>query len=267
MNSEIILNVDQIEKAFGNNGDRLLVLNKISFQIQKGEFMSIIGPSGCGKTTLLEILAKLQTPSAGKITVDNSFSANENSIHNTLSIIVFQQYNRSLFPFMTVASNINFSLDSIKTLSKKEKEKRLKESLAVTGLSKFSNYYPWQLSGGMQQRVAIARVLAVRPMILLLDEPFASLDTQTRYILEDELTSITQKYNLTVIYVTHDIDSAIYMGKRIILLSKLPAQILADIKIDLPYPRDQITTRAAPKFSEYREYLYNLLKQQIENHR
>lgn len=252
-----MLTVSNLSKSFPNENGQLDVLDNISFSLQPGDFLSIVGPSGCGKTTLLEIVGSLQSASSGKIETQK---VKINNNHSDLSLFVFQQYNRSMLPFLTVAGNVQFVLESIKGITHEEKIKRVEESLAITKLTEFAKYYPWQLSGGMQQRVAFARVVAARPKILLLDEAFGSLDTQTTYELEDELLSLTNKYNLTTIYVTHDIGSAIYCGKRLIVLSALPANIVSDIKNELPYPRNQIETRNDKRFLECRKEIYSLIK-------
>jgi NitT/TauT family transport system ATP-binding protein len=257
MNSSPVLKVTNLSKSFPTENGKLEVLDNISFSLQSGDFLSIVGPSGCGKSTLLEILASLQSASSGKV---EKQKAKINNNHSNLSLFVFQQYNRSMLPFLTVAGNVHFVLDSIKAITKQEKIERVKESLAITKLTDFENYYPWQLSGGMQQRVAFARIVAARPKIVLLDEAFGSLDAQTTYELEDELLDLTNKYNLTTIYVTHDIGSAIYCGKRIIVLSGLPANIISDINNELPYPRHQIDTRNDKRFLEYRKEIYSLIK-------
>jgi len=257
MNSTPILKVADLSKSFPTDNGKLNVLDNISFNLQHGDFLSIVGPSGCGKSTLLEIVASLQSASSGKVETQK---VKLNNNHSDLSLFVFQQYNRSMLPFLTVTGNVQFVLDSIKGISQQEKIKRVEESLAITKLTEFAKYYPWQLSGGMQQRVAFARVVAARPKIVLLDEAFGSLDAQTTYELEDELLDLTNKYNLTTIYVTHDIGSAIYCGKRIIALSGLPANIIRDIKNELPYPRHQIDTRNDKRFLEYRKEIYSLIK-------
>jgi len=263
MKPQVILTIKDIYKSFDKDGSKSLVLDGICLDVNKGEFISLIGPSGCGKTTFLEILAKLQNLSSGQVTLRNLEEPGHDG-QNHRCLMVFQQYNRSLFPFMTVAENIKFALRSLKNIDQKLKKERIQDVLSVTRLSSFYNYYPWQLSGGMQQRLALARALAVRPTILLLDEPFASLDAQSKYLLEDETISLAKKFNLTVIYVTHDIDSAIYCGTRVILFSALPARILLDTQNNLPDPRHQLKTRRDPRFLEAREKLYNLLKPQIK---
>lgn len=254
-----ILKITGLSKSFPNEDGELKVLDNISFNLESGDFLSIVGPSGCGKTTLLEIIASLQSASSGKVEIDKN---NINSHHSDLALFVFQQYNRSMLPFLTVAGNVQFVLESIPNLSSIEKANRVKESLELTKLSKFEDYYPWQLSGGMQQRVAFARIVAARPKIVLLDEAFGSLDAQTTYDLEDELLELTRKYKLTTIYVTHDIGSAIYCGRRIMALSSIPANIIADIENSIPYPRHQIETRNDIRFLDFRKKIYSLIKNQ-----
>lgn len=262
MAPEVILRVTDLEKRFPRNGGSLSVLDGISFEVRRGDLISIVGPSGCGKTTLLEILARLQEPTSGSVVF--SRTQNNDDLHSDISLIVFQQYNRSLYPFMSVASNVRFALDAIEGLPRSEKDDRIDEALRVTGLSSFASYYPWELSGGMQQRVALARAIAVRPMTLLLDEAFGSLDTQTRANLEDELLGLAEKYGLTVLYVTHDIDSAVYFGQRIMALSALPTQVLTLFDNEIPFPRNQIETRRDERFLAYREQLFTLLKNEKE---
>lgn len=254
-----LLSVRDLVKCFPRNGNQglLRVLDRVSFDVKQGEFISIVGPSGCGKTTLIEVIAGLQNATEGHVEVARQ---RRDGAHvgtgSALSLIVFQQYNRTLYPFMSVAKNIGFALDSCPGISKKEKRKRVDEALSITGLADFDAAYPWELSGGMQQRVAIARAIVARPRLLLLDEPFGSLDTQTKNTLEDELLSLVSKFGLTAIYVTHDIDSALYCGSRVMLLTARPARMARVLDSDLPYPRDQIETRKHPLFLEYREVLY-----------
>ncbi len=252
-----ILKVKVLSKSFPTDSGELKVLNSLNFNLEAGNFLSIVGPSGCGKTTLLEVIASLQKPTSGSIEINPNNSAGLSD----LSLIVFQQYNRSMLPFLTVRENIRFVLESLPQLSQSEKSDRVDESLRITKLTKFSEYYPWQLSGGMQQRVAFARIIAARPKLVLLDETFGSLDAQTTHTLEDELLELVRKYNFTTIYVTHDIESAIYCGSRIIVLSSIPATIVKDISNKLPYPRNQIETKNDKRFLEYRNEIYSLIKQ------
>ncbi len=251
-----ILIVDNLSKIFHNDSYDLKVLDNISFELGAGEFLSIVGPTGCGKTTLLEIIGSLKTATGGKVEINGNVQNND---HSDLVLFVFQQYNRSMLPFLTVEGNIRFVLESIPNLLPADKNDRINESLEITKLADFSDYYPWQLSGGMQQRVAFARIVAARPKIVLLDEAFGSLDTQTTYELEDELLDLVNKYNLTTIYVTHDIGSALYCGNRIFTLSPIPSKIISVIENEISYPRHQIETRNDVRFLDYRKEIYSLI--------
>jgi len=222
----------------------LKVLDNISFAIPKSSITGIIGQSGCGKTTLLEIIAGFQSPTSGNIWIEDNF----------IPFVIFQQYNKTLFPYLNLEQNVEIALRK----DNKKKEKSL-EALHTVGLDKFSKYYPWQLSGGMQQRVCIARALAVRSPVILLDEPFSSLDTLSKHKLEDDLLKIINQFQITCLYVTHDIDSAIYFSNRIIVLNKHPAYVINDFEINLGDSRNQIETRKSNEFLMYREDVYSML--------
>ena len=220
------------------------VLDNISFAIPKSSITGIIGQSGCGKTTLLEIIAGFQSPTSGNIWIEDNF----------IPFVIFQQYNKTLFPYLNLEQNVEIALRK----DNKKKEKSL-EALHTVGLDKFSKYYPWQLSGGMQQRVCIARALAVRSPVILLDEPFSSLDTLSKHKLEDDLLKIINQFQITCLYVTHDIYSAIYFSNRIIVLNKHPAYVINDFEINLGDSRNQIETRKSNEFLMYREDVYSML--------
>jgi len=240
-----IINVNNLSKEYQlENGGCLKVLDNISFSIPKSSITGILGQSGCGKTTLLEIIAKLQPPTDGNVRIAD----------NIIPFVIFQQYNKTLFPYLNLEKNVEIALGK----DKKKKEKSL-EALHIVGLEKFTKYYPWQLSGGMQQRVCVARALAIKSPIILLDEPFSALDTLSKYKLEDDLLEIANKYNITYLYVTHDIDSAIYFSDRIIVLNKRPAFIINDFEIKLGDTRNQIETKKSNEFLKYREDVYKML--------
>jgi len=237
-----IIKVNNLSKEYKlENGDCLKVLDNISFTIPKTSITGILGQSGCGKTTLLEIMAGLQLPSNGEVWIAD----------NIIPFIIFQQYNKTLFPYLDIEKNVEIALGK----DKERKEKSL-EALHIVGLGKFIKYYPWQLSGGMQQRVCIARALAIKSPIILLDEPFSSLDSLSKYILEDDLLKIAKQYKITCLYVTHDIDSAIYFSNRIIVFNKCPAYIIKDFEVELGDTRNQIETRKSSEFLKYREDAY-----------
>lgn len=228
-------------------GERdLHVLDSLAFSIEEGSFTSIVGPSGCGKTTILRCVSGLQRPSSGRVTI----AGREVTQPTDGMTLVFQEYNRSLFPWRSVLSNVIFPIED-KVEKSKAKERAI-QLLTELGLNGFETYYPWQLSGGMQQRVAIARALAPNPKILLMDEPFASVDAQTRTALEDQLLSVWKDRRLTILFVTHDIEEAVYVSQRVIVLSRRPTRVVDNLTVDLPYPRDQLTTRSDAKFLSYR---------------
>jgi len=172
--------------------------------------------------------------------------------------LVFQEYNRSLFPWMSVRRNVEMPLKK-RMRSRQERHQAVSEALAAVGLSGFENRYPWQLSGGMQQRVAIARAIAYRPEILLMDEPFASVDAQTRSELEDLVLRVRREFGVTVLFVTHDIDEAVYLADRVVILSPPPCEVQEVLDIDLPRPRNQTSTKELPKYSQLRAYVYRAI--------
>ncbi len=239
----MLLKLDHVSKSFENKQ----VLSDISFEIDNGEFVSIIGPSGGGKSTLLNIISNLLEPSTGRVL----FQSDPNSLRPTM---IFQEYNKTLFPWKNVYKNINFFLPN---LSEGERKKRTQKYINLVHLNDAIGKYPSELSGGMQQRVAIARALAYEPKLLLMDEPFGSLDANIRRELELQLLDIWKMLHTTILFVTHDIDEAVFMSSRILVLAGTPATIVDDIKIKLPYPRDYIKTKSATLYNKYREQVYN----------
>jgi NitT/TauT family transport system ATP-binding protein len=225
----------------------------LSFTVGTGELVCVVGPSGCGKSTLLRTISGLIRPTQGEISLHGD---EVRGVPDDLAV-VFQDYSRSLFPWLTVQKNVEFPLR--RTLGRAERRARAAEALEWVGLSAAGRKYPWQLSGGMQQRVAIARALAYRPALLLMDEPFASVDAQTRFELEDLLLKVRTEQDTTVLVVTHDIDESVYLGDRILVLSTSPASVVADLKVDLPARRDQITTRESEAFVALRAEVARLL--------
>lgn len=245
---ETILEVSRLEKCYVVGGKKKnSAIQDVSFKVLKGEFLCLVGPSGAGKTTLLKCLSGLLAPTSGEIRLDgNKVTAPPDKMG-----LVFQDYGRSLLPWLTVRSNVMLPLRG-KGISKMEMEARTAESLTAVGLADVRDLYPWQLSGGMQQRVAIARALSYRPEILLMDEPFASVDAQTRMDLEDQMQPIQDRFGVTVLLVTHDIDESIYLGDRVVVLSASPARIEKTVEVGLPKPRDQINTKGMVRFGELR---------------
>jgi len=246
-----ILRVCNLHKVYTAAGAATIALNGIDLDVETGSFISIIGPSGCGKSTLLQIMAGLATPSSG----DVFFGTTRVQEPPRDVVYVFQQYTRSLFPWKTVERNVAFGLENKGTMSRAEIAARTREMIGLVRLSGFERHYPWQLSGGMQQRVAIARALACRPAVLLMDEPFSAVDALTRVGLQELLRSLCRELAVTVVFVTHDVDEGVYLSSRIIALTRAPGTIAIDMPIELPAPRDQITTRALPAYLDYRARL------------
>jgi NitT/TauT family transport system ATP-binding protein len=251
-----ILEVSALTKTYQAGAGLRPVLSGISLQVDRGEFVCIVGPSGAGKSTLLRCIAGLLAPSSGSILLDRQ------PVHEPPPklAIVFQDYSRSLMPWMSVTKNVMLPLRA-KGYSKREQAARADAALAAVGLAQAGAQYPWQLSGGMQQRVAIARALAYEPEALLMDEPFASVDAQTRADLEDLILSVRDRFGMTVLLVTHDIDESVYLADRVVVLSGSPATVREEITVDLPRPRDQLSTKLLPRFSELRAHVMTLIRE------
>ena len=251
MDSEVI-RVEGIRKAFRSGKRETLAIEHVELALREGEFVSIVGPSGCGKTTLLRCISGLVPTDTGRVLYRGE------AVQGVLPAlqIVFQEYNRSLFPWLSVAKNVRFPLSGV---DKGEADERVAEALRLVGLDDFADHYPWQLSGGMQQRVAIARSVAARAQLLLMDEPFASVDAQTRISLEMMLLELWERLSLSVLFVTHDIEEAIFLSDRVLVLSRRPSSVIAEIEVDLPRPRDELKTKELPRFLELRERIYGLV--------
>ncbi|GAA3189884.1 ABC transporter ATP-binding protein [Dactylosporangium siamense] len=246
-----MLEVNGLRKVYDGHGRRVEALADLTFKLDDGEFVCLVGPSGCGKTTLLRCVAGLLRPTAGEVRVAGRLVTGP---PDGLAV-VFQEYGRSLFPWLRVHENVGLPL------SGPRKPGLGKEALAAVGLAEARDAYPWQLSGGMQQRVAIARAIAFEPKVLLMDEPFAAVDAQTRADLEDLIREVWRRLGVTLLFVTHDIDEAVYLGQRVIVLSASPTTILDTLDVDLPAGRDQLTTRAAPRFTQLRGRVYTHIQQ------
>ena len=247
-----MLSVQNLQYAYSSQAP---VIADVSFEVMSGEILSIVGPSGCGKTTLLKILAGLLQPVSGSVYFQRGLVA---GVPDGLAM-VFQEYSRSLLPWSTVHANVELPL-RYKGIEQSARTQLVSDSLEAVGLSGFGQYYPWQLSGGMQQRVAIARALAYQPKVLLMDEPFASVDAQTRADLEDLVAAVRQRYGITIVFITHDIDEAVYLSDRVVVLSKSPTTVLDLVTTNLPQPRDQIATKALPHFVEIRSVIAQLIR-------
>jgi NitT/TauT family transport system ATP-binding protein len=244
-----------VQKLYHQYGPHAVAIEDISFQVKQGELVAVVGPSGCGKSTLLKALAGLMRHSGGVIRLHDRIVRD---VPEGLAM-VFQDYGRSLYPWMRVGANVELPL-RYQPVSHDERIKRVAESLQAVGLAHAADLYPWQLSGGMQQRVAIARALAYRPVLLLMDEPFASVDAQTRAELEDLLIYVRDLFKITIVVVTHDIDEAVYLSDRVIVLSKAPSHVLAEVAVELPRKRDQIATKALDLFIALRSQIATLIR-------
>jgi len=252
-----ILAAEGLRKQFGAGDTTFLAIENVSFTLQRGEFVCIVGPSGAGKTTLLNCLTGLMSPSSGTV----EFEGKPIASPPAGMAVVFQDYGRSLFPWLNVAHNVAFPLRG-KGIDRSEIDARVDSALVAVGLRDTRRKYPWQLSGGMQQRVAIARALAYKPDCLVMDEPFASVDAQTRFELEDLLLQVRHDYGISVLFVTHDIDEAVYLSDRVVVLTRSPASVREVITVDLERPRDQAKTRRDPLFSDLRTTLFELVQTQ-----
>lgn len=231
------------------------ILKDINFSASAGEFVCIVGPSGAGKTTLLQCLAGLRQPTSGEI----RFKGKKVTAPPAELAVVFQDYSRSLMPWLSAQENIALPLKSA-GMGKRQREEKALAALEEVGLAAAANLYPWELSGGMQQRVAIARALAYEPALVIMDEPFASVDAQTRADLEDLTLRIKDRLGITVVLVTHDIDEAVYLSDRVVALSGRPATVADVVEVDLGGNRDQILTKERPEFAGLRSRLYRLIR-------
>lgn len=253
------LYVDAVNKTYGTGATAKQVLINTSAVINSKQFVSIVGPSGCGKSTLLMIMAGLLSPSGGQVRLgDRAIDGPPMGLS-----VVFQDYSRSLFPWLTVERNLSMAATAYK-IPKAELKDRVEHALHSVGLAGSGDMYPWQMSGGMQQRVAIARALVVEPTVMLMDEPFAAVDAQTRADLEDLVLRVRAEYQVTVVFVTHDIDEAVYMADQVIVMAAGPGRIVANIPVELPRPRDQVETKLDPLFSELRSKVFQLVMRPAE---
>ena len=248
-----LLQADEVGKTYvSEKGASTEAIGSVSFSVREGEFVAVVGPSGCGKTTLLRTIAGLLQPSRGELTFQGQPVT---SVPDGFGV-VFQEYNRSLFPWLSVRDNVEFGL---RNLSRKMRHPRATEALRRVHLGDVEEHYPWQLSGGMQQRVAIARALATHPRVLLMDEPFASVDAQTRISLELMTAEISAELGLTTVLITHDIDEAIFLADRVVVLSARPSHVVTEVVVELERPRDELEAKADPRFLEYRRVIHDAI--------
>jgi NitT/TauT family transport system ATP-binding protein len=242
----VALRIENVGKDFGI----FSALEGVSFEVENGEFVCLIGPTGCGKTTLLRLISGLETPSWGRIVWSDSLRENEIGF-------VFQEY--ALFPWRTVKKNIEFGLE-VKKIDREERERVVQRYIELVKLKGFESYYPKELSGGMKQRVGIARALANGAETILMDEPFASLDFQTRNLMQQELLEIWERERKTVLFVTHNVEEALFLGDKVILFTCLPGRVKEIIPISLPRPR----SRTEANFISLMEHILNLLRDEIK---
>jgi len=259
---DVVLDVRGLAKTYAGQNRSVEAIRDLTFSITRGQLVCIVGPSGAGKTTLLRCIAGLLDTTGGEIVLDGEKVTGP----PRGMAIVFQEYGRSLFPWMTVQQNVERPLIERK-VPKADRKRIVAEALEAVGLSDSTHAHPWQLSGGMQQRVAIARAVAYEPQVLIMDEPFAAVDAQTRADLEDLVRALWKRLGVTVLFVTHDIDESVYLGQRILVLSNRPTVILEDVLVDLPDERDQLGTRSTARFAELRAHLYELIQKAKQGQR
>lgn len=248
------INCENIGVVFGSGDSKVQAVKDVSLHVNPGEFVSLIGPSGCGKSTILSIVAGFLKPTSGEATVDGAKITKPGSDRG----VVFQQY--SLFPWLTVRKNVEFGLRmSGEPLANREQKART--LLGLAGLLAFENHYPDQLSGGMKQRIGIVRALATSPQVLLMDEPFGALDTQTRVVMQEILTNMWQQFRISVLFITHDIEESVFLSDRVYVMTSRPGRIKAEIKVPLPRPRTP-DMHDLPEFVELVHKLKGLIREE-----
>lgn len=245
---------DNIGVVFGSGPTAVEAVRDVTIKVQPGEFVSLIGPSGCGKSSLLNMLAGFTRPTRGTVRVDNVSIKKPGPDRG----VVFQQY--SLFPWMSVRKNVEFGL-KMSGVTAPQREAQARTLLGLAGLLAFENHYPDQLSGGMKQRIGIVRALATSPQVLLMDEPFGALDTQTRTVMQEILTNIWQKFRLSVLFITHDIEESVFLSDKIYVMTARPGRIKAELMVPLPRPRTAEMTRC-PVFTELVNELKTLIREE-----
>lgn len=251
------VSVSQLSKTFAHKKQQTLAFKDLNFHIKQGEFFCILGPSGCGKTSLLRSIAGLDEPTTGELNIQSANLSTPARVG-----MVFQEH--GLFPWMTVGHNIRFLLENNEGMKNRDLDAIVTEFIELVGLTKFTDYFPHQLSGGMRQRVSIARSFANEPDILLMDEPFVFLDYQTRCALHGLLLDIWQHKKKTLIFVTHDIEEAVFLADRVLVMSAHPGTVKTIIDIELPRPRELLSLRKMPRFQRQVSELMELLREECE---
>ncbi len=245
------IKIENVSMRFGQGVGEIDAIHNVSLHINPSEFVTLIGPSGCGKSTLLSMVAGFQMPTEGTVKMDDKEIEGPGADRG----VVFQQY--SLFPWLTVRKNVEFGL-KMKGINSNEREKAARILIGLAGLSAFENHYPDMMSGGMKQRVGIVRALATSPQVLLMDEPFGALDAQTRVVMQQILTNMWQRFQISVLFITHDIDEAIFLSDRVYVMTARPGCIKAEIPINLPRPRSE-ETMVTPEFLRLKLQLRKLI--------
>jgi NitT/TauT family transport system ATP-binding protein len=246
--------IDQVKKVFDSRNGEVVALNGVDLDIHENEFVTVVGPSGCGKSTLLNIIAGLEKPTSGVVSCDRK----EITGTGTERGVVFQQY--ALFPWLTVMGNVQFGLN-LQGIKGKKADEIANKYIKLVDLQDFVNHYPKELSGGMKQRVAIARAYAANPSVLLMDEPFGALDAQTRTQLQEELLHTWDSEQKTCFFITHDVEEAILLGQKVVIMSARPGRIKEVVDVKIPYPRNQ-ETRMTPEFLEVKNYVWGQVYQE-----
>ena len=252
----IALEVEGLKKSYSKNGQRLEILDIERFAAREGEFITVIGPSGCGKSTFLHIMGGFIPADRGAIRVYGRDVSGPGPDRG----MMFQEF--ALFPWKTVAGNVAWGLET-QGVPRAEIEAVVQRQLEMTGLADFRNHYPAELSGGMKQRVALARVLAFDPKVLLMDEPFGALDAQTRETMQEEVMRLWARTRKTIVFVTHDIEEAVYLGDRVVVLTARPGRIREEVTIDLPRPRE-LEIKKSARCHEYRNYVWDLIRSEAQ---
>lgn len=255
-----MLIVSDLEKTYPTKGGGFTAVAEMDFSVKEGELFTIVGPSGAGKTTLLRCIAGLDDPTGGTVAFGDQVVDGPPRDF----AVVFQDYARSLMPWITVAKNVELPLMK-KGIDVAERRARVGQALEDVGLADAAEKKPHQLSGGMQQRVAIARAIAYRPKVLIMDEPFASVDAQTRADLEDLLLRVREETGTTVLFVTHDVDESVYLSNRVAIVSRSPSRVAEIVDIPLPEPRDQIETKSLPEFAHLRAHVFGRIREMVHD--
>ncbi len=253
--SPVLVSVEHLRHEYRSAGGTNVAVDDVSFDVRAGSVVSIVGPSGAGKTTVLRSIGGLLRPTGGRVV----FEGAEVTGPPQDAAFVFQDYSRSLLPWMSAVSNVMLPLRA-KGMSRADSRERAERALHAVGLEGRGKVHPRQLSGGMQQRVAIARAVAYQPALLLMDEPFASVDAQTRMDLEDLVLPLRDEFDVTIIFVTHDIDEAVYLSDQVVVLSPPPSRVATIVSVDLPAPRTQTETKADPEFAHLRNEILAMVR-------